>query len=239
LFLAGAILMRGAGCIVNDLFDRKMDAEVARTSTRPLAAGTVTPAQAGILAGVLVFLSLLIVLAMNGLTLLLAFLSLPLIAAYPLMKRITWWPQAFLGITFNFGALMGTAAALDALTPASFVLYAACFFWTLGYDTIYAAQDVIDDEKTGIKSTTRLFGAAAPKWVGLFYGLCWLLLIIAGMLEGLGLGFYIGMALAMREFIGQIRGWRVGDPANSLVMFKSNVVVALVILFAIVAGHYF
>jgi 4-hydroxybenzoate polyprenyltransferase len=238
-FLAGAIVMRGAGCIVNDLTDRKLDAAVERTATRPLASGAIKPWQALAFAALLLLTGLVIVLGMGHLTLIMAAASLPLILAYPFMKRITWWPQAFLGITFNWGVWLGTAAVLGELTLPSLLLYIACFFWTLGYDTIYAFQDIRDDEKAGIKSTARLFGDKAAGWVSLFYGLFWVGLVIAGAAAQLGLGFYIGMALCIRAIIEELRYWQQGDAHNSLVIFKSSSVLGWIVLFAILAGKFF
>ena len=155
--------MRGAGCTWNDILDRDIDAKVARTATRPLAIGRLRLRHAIVFLVLLLTLSALILLALNDFTKLLAVSSLALVALYPLMKRITYWPQAFLGLTFNWGVLLGYATITDALDPAVLVLYAGAFFWTLGYDTIYAHQDKEDDAMVGVKSTALKFGRRSAK----------------------------------------------------------------------------
>lgn len=239
LFFIGAVVMRGAGCIVNDLVDRDLDKKVARTATRPLASGAVKPWQAIALAVFLTLVGFSIALALKPFALLVAAASLPFIIAYPFMKRLTWWPQAFLGLTFNWGVLLGTAAATGALSWPAIILYIACLFWTLGYDTIYAFQDIADDEKIGIKSTARLFGAMAPKWVGFFYALFWVGVVSAGTFAQLGLGFYIGMALALRALIDELRFWRMDSAQSSLATFTSSIILGWIILVAIIAGKFF
>lgn len=239
LFFIGAVVMRGAGCIVNDLADRELDKKVARTATRPLASGAVKPWQAIALALFLTLIGLIIALVLKPLALLVAAASLPFIIAYPFMKRITWWPQVFLGFTFNWGVLLGTAAVTGTLTLSALVLYLASVFWTLGYDTIYAFQDIADDEKAGIKSSARRLGAAAPKWVGFFYGLFWVGAVAAGAFAYLGLGFYIGMALVLRAIVEELQFWRMQDAHSSLVMFKANAVIGGMLLAAIIAGKFF
>lgn len=169
LFWVGAIVMRSAGCIVNDLWDRKLDAQVARTASRPLAAGTVKIWQAFMLLFVLLFLGLLILVQLSPLAIWIGVFSVILVVTYPLMKRITWWPQAFLGLTFNIGTLMGWAAVTGGMYWSALLLYAAGFFWTIGYDTIYACQDKEDDELVGIRSTARLFGDNVKYWVTLMF----------------------------------------------------------------------
>jgi 4-hydroxybenzoate polyprenyltransferase len=149
-------------------------------------------------------------------------LSLVFIATYPVMKRITWWPQAFLGITFNFGALMGWAAVTNTVPFPALLLYAAGIFWTLGYDTIYAHQDKNDDEMIGVKSTARLFGARSRKWVGGFYAASWLLMGLAGMAASGSPVIYILLTPVAVHFGWQVKNWRMNDPASSLRMFKSN-----------------
>lgn len=171
LFFVGSVVMRGAGCIVNDLWDRKIDAQVERTKNRPLASGAVSVKEALVLLGVLLLIALWIVCQLPWRVLGMALLALPLVVLYPAMKRITWWPQAFLGVTFNFGVLMGWLAAHESLTAAPLWLYAAGIFWTLAYDTIYAHQDAEDDARIGVKSTARLFGESSRYWIALFFAL--------------------------------------------------------------------
>ena len=222
LFFIGAVTMRGAGCIINDLWDRDLDAKVERTKSRPLASGAVKPWQAGIFLSVLLFLGLIILVQTSPLTFWLGFLSMAFVASYPYMKRITWWPQAFLGITFNFGVLMGWAAITGGLNVAAFVMYAGAFFWTLGYDTIYAHQDKDDDQMVGIKSTALLFGERSKTYVAGFYGAAWVLLAASLFMMGggtLSLGLIIlpGIHLML-----QILNWKPDDRASSLRWFKSN-----------------
>ena len=205
LFGIGAVAMRGAGCVVNDLTDRELDAPVARTRERPLASGRLGVPQALAFLALQLLVGGLVLLAFNGVAVVLALASLPLIAIYPWMKRITWWPQAFLGITFNWGALVGWAAATGELATPALLLYAAGFFWTLGYDTIYAHQDKADDALIGIKSTARRLGAATPRWLWGFYGVTLALLAAAGWSAGLGFWFYPFLLAVAGHFAWQIR----------------------------------
>lgn len=165
VLLVGAALTRAAGCIINDLTDRTLDAGVERTRMRPLAAGAVRPYEAVILLAVLLAAALLIALSLPPSVLVVALFAVPMIVAYPWMKRFTFWPQLFLGITFNLGALMGWLATGEKIALPAFLLYAACVFWTLAYDTIYAMQDMADDAKAGIKSTALLLGDRVPAFV--------------------------------------------------------------------------
>ena len=222
LFFLGAIIMRGAGCVINDLFDRDLDAKVQRTRARPLASGLVGPIHAGVFLFFLLFLGLIILVQTSALTIWLGFFSMVLVVAYPLMKRITWWPQAFLGITFNFGVLMGWAAVAGHLEWQAFLLYFGAFFWTLGYDTIYAHQDREDDQMVGIKSTALLFGERSRKWVGIFYTAAWALIALSAFFSGasvLSLGLFVLPGL---HLLLQILLWNPDDRSSSLRWFKSN-----------------
>lgn len=222
LFLIGAIVMRGAGCIINDLWDRDLDRRIERTRLRPLASGQIKVRQALLTLALCLCIGLLILLQTSWLCGALGILSLVFVAIYPVMKRITWWPQAFLGLTFNFGALMGWAAVTNDLPPAALLLYAAGFFWTLGYDTIYAHQDIEDDMKVGVKSTARLFGGKSRKFVAGFYGVTYLLLGAAGMAAtGSPVIFLLLVPVAI-HFGWQVRTWRLSDPGSALARFKSN-----------------
>ncbi len=222
LFFIGAVAMRGAGCIVNDLWDRDLDAQVERTKTRPLASGEVKIWQAIVLLIVLCFLGLLVLVQTSGLCFWLGILSAVLVGAYPYMKRITWWPQAFLGLTFNFGALMGWAAVTNTLGVAPLLLYIGAFFWTLGYDTIYAHQDREDDQMVGIKSTALLLGERSKSWIGVFYALSWGVIGLAAFIAGAGILSLGLMVLPGLHMIGQLLLWKPEDPASSLKIFKSN-----------------
>ena len=222
LFLLGAVIMRGAGCIINDLWDRDLDKQVERTKLRPLASGQITIVNAVIFLFFLLFTALIILLQTSAVTIGLGMLSLLFVATYPLMKRITWWPQAFLGITFNFGALMGWGAATFYVGWVALALYAAGFFWTLGYDTIYAHQDKNDDALVGIKSTALLFGERSKFWVGIFYTLSMALIVLASYLAGSGLISLALLILPAIHLFRQVTDWDMNDPENSLYIFKSN-----------------
>jgi|SynMetStandDraft_2_1070026.scaffolds.fasta_scaffold00123_21 4-hydroxybenzoate polyprenyltransferase len=265
-FAVGAALMRGAGCAVNDIVDRDFDAQVARTALRPIPAGQISVKQAWAFVGGLSLISLCILLTMNLTSVLLGALSLGLVAAYPFMKRITWWPQAWLGLTFNWGALLGFAAAtggygvlhwlLDLMTAGGFtlalsggsngwmlhsgnlalsagLLYAGGVFWTLGYDTIYALQDIEDDVMAGVKSSARALGGKVREGVVVFYVLAVALAGAAGYVAGLGPVFYVGLALYALHFVWQVRRLQPDDPKLSLRLFKSNRDAGLILLAAI------
>ena len=223
LFFIGAVVMRGAGCIVNDLWDRDLDAQVERTRARPLASGTVKPWQAASFLFFLLFFGLIILVQMPAPTIWLGILSLVFIAAYPYMKRITWWPQAFLGLTFNFGALMGwTAVTGGSFEFGTILMYAGAFFWTLGYDTIYAHQDREDDQMVGIKSTALLFGERSKKWVGIFYAASWTLLagcVFLSTKDILSQGLILLPGIHM---LLQVLLWNPDSQSSSLRWFKSN-----------------
>jgi 4-hydroxybenzoate polyprenyltransferase len=236
LFALGAVAMRGAGCVVNDLIDRDLDARVERTRQRPLASGHLGVPQALAFLALQSLVGALVLLAFDGFAVGLALASLPLIVIYPLMKRVTWWPQAFLGITFNWGALVGWAAATGELAAPALLLYAAGFFWTLGYDTIYAHQDKTDDALIGIRSTARRLGAATPRWLWGFYGVTLALLAAAGWSAGLGPGFYLLLPAVAGHFAWQIRTLELDDPRSCLRRFRSNRDLGLLVCLAILAG---
>lgn len=236
LFGIGAIAMRGAGCTVNDLADRDFDRRVARTRNRPLASGRLGVKEALLFVAAQMAVGGLVLLAMNGTAALVAISSIPLIVAYPFMKRITYWPQAFLGITFNWGALVGFAAATGTLSAAAFLLYAAGFFWTLGYDTLYAHQDKEDDALIGVKSTALLLGDATGRWVRGFYGIMLMLLAGAGFLAGKGPLFWVGLVPVAWHLFAQTRNLRLDDPADCLARFRSNRDAGLLALAALALG---
>jgi len=233
-FACGAVVMRSAGCIVNDIYDRELDAEVVRTQNRPLASGAIALWQAVLLLALLLLIGFGILLVFNRLTIILGIASLALVFGYPLMKRITWWPQLFLGFTFNWGALLGWTAVQDGVGLPPLLLYAAGVFWTLGYDTIYAHQDVRDDEIAGIKSTARLFGRYSLAWVALFYTLAIVLLALAGAAAGLARGFQTALVIATGFVVVELMRWRMNDPANCLARFRHNREFGLIILAGII-----
>lgn len=220
LFAIGAIVMRAAGCVVNDLWDRDLDRKVARTRGRPLASGAVGMKSAFAFLAALLVAGFLILIQMPLVTILLGVLSLPLIAVYPLMKRITWWPQLFLGVTFNFGALMGWSAVTGTVGLAALCLYVAGIFWTLGYDTIYAHQDIEDDALAGIKSTARLFAERGKFWVVVFHGLTILFLCAAGVVAEAGTLYFLILAAASVFALRSCLHWNPSDPASSLKVFR-------------------
>ncbi len=221
-FAVGAVVMRAAGCVINDLWDRNLDSQVERTSVRPLASGDISVSQALVFLGILLSIGFCILILMNGTTILLGLLTIPLIVIYPFMKRITFWPQGVLGLTFNFGALMGWAAVMNSMSLQAFLLYIAACFWTLGYDTIYAHQDKEDDALIGVKSTALKFGEDSKKWVSGFYSAMLVSLALAFALSDVNLLALPGLALVAAHFFWQIGQWDMDDPVSSLAVFKSN-----------------
>lgn len=222
LFRAGAIIMRGAGCTFNDIVDRDIDAKVARTRARPLASGAISVKRAWLFLAGQCLIGLLVLLQFNLFAIELGVASLVLVAIYPFMKRVTWWPQAWLGLTFNWGALLGFAAQTGRVDAADLILYAGCFFWTLGYDTIYAHQDVDDDALIGVKSTARLFGKNSPRWILMFYAAAFALIATAGLSEHLGPLFLLFMVAPALHLFWQVRSLRVENVQACLATFRSN-----------------
>lgn len=222
LFLIGAILTRAAGCTLNDIVDRDIDAKVTRTRLRPLAAGEVSvPAAIGFMA-VLLSAALLILVQFNATAILIGLLSAVPVLIYPFMKRVTYWPQAFLGIAFNWGALLGWACVFGALGMAPFLIYAAGIAWTLAYDTIYAHQDREDDLLIGVKSSAIRLGRATPPWVAAFFAIAIVGLTGAGLLVGAGSIYFAGLGVAAAHAAWQVSNLDIDDPGNCLRLFKSN-----------------
>jgi 4-hydroxybenzoate polyprenyltransferase len=222
LFGIGAIVMRGAGCTFNDIVDRDIDARVARTRGRPIASGAIGVKRAVVFLAAQCLVGLIILLQFNLFAIELGAASLVLVAIYPFMKRITWWPQAWLGLTFNWGALLGFAAQTGRVDTADVLLYAGCFFWTLGYDTIYAHQDVDDDALIGVKSTARLFGKDSPRWILMFYAATFALIATAGLSEHLGPLFLLFMTAPVLHLFWQVRSLRTENAQGCLEIFRSN-----------------
>jgi len=237
LFGIGAIVMRGAGCTYNDIVDRDFDARVARTATRPIPSGQINVAQAVVFMVCLMLAGLAILLQFNMTAIWLGVLSLTLVFTYPLMKRVTYWPQVVLGLAFNWGALMGWAAVRGALDPAAFVLYAAGILWTLGYDTIYAHQDKEDDALIGIKSTALKLGPRTRPWLFMFYGGSAVLIAVAGALAGLGWPFWLVWIAGLGHLGWQAAKVDIDNPADCLAKFRSNRDYGLLLLVGIVAGQ--
>jgi 4-hydroxybenzoate polyprenyltransferase len=222
LFAVGAIAMRGAGCTYNDIADRHYDAQVARTRTRPIPSGQVSVTAAAAFMVALSFVGLAVLLQFNPFAIGLGIASLCIVALYPFMKRITYWPQIVLGLAFSWGALMGWATVFARLDAAAILLYFAAIAWTVGYDTIYAHQDKEDDALVGLKSTALKFGPRTKPWLTLFYGLTVILLGLAAHSAGAGWVFFVGLALASVHLTWQIVTLDVDDPANCLQRFRSN-----------------
>jgi len=236
LFALGSALMRSAGCAFNDIVDRDIDAKVARTAARPIASGQISVKGALAFIAGCSLISLVILLIFNLTTVILGVASLALVAIYPFMKRITWWPQAWLGLTFNWGALMGFAAASGGVSAPALLLYAGGVCWTLGYDTIYAVQDLEDDALAGVKSSARRLGASAPRGVLIFYFLAIVLAATACMAGGLGPLFLPLVVVYAVHLIRQARRLRIDDPMLALRLFKSNRDAGLILLAALIAG---
>jgi len=222
LFFIGAFAMRGAGCTWNDIVDRHLDASVERTRSRPIPSGQVSVTQAALFLLLQAVIGFAVLISFNGFTIALGVASLAIVAVYPFMKRITYWPQIVLGLAFSWGALMGWAAAFGSLDAAALLLYLGSISWVIGYDTIYAHQDREDDALIGIKSTALLFGARTKPMLALFYAVAVGLLGAAGVLAGAGLVFAIGLAAFAAHLAWQTVRLDIADPDNCLVVFKSN-----------------
>ncbi len=222
LFFIGAFVMRGAGCTWNDITDRDLDAKVERTRSRPIPAGQVTVAQAVVFMVLQALIGLLVLLQFNRFAVMTGIASLVIVAIYPFMKRITWWPQVVLGLAFSYGALMGFAVTLERIDAAAIALYAGSIAWVIAYDTIYAHQDAEDDALIGVKSTARLFGARTHRALVIFYGLAVLLIGVAFALAGARWPAWIGLAAFALHLAWQVRRLDTSDPALCLRIFKSN-----------------
>ncbi len=236
LFAAGAVVMRGAGCTVNDILDRRIDAEVERTRGRPLPSGRVGVREALTFLALQLALGLLVLTQLNLRSFELGCASLVLVGLYPLMKRVTWWPQLFLGLTFNWGVLMGWFAASGRPGLPPLLLYGAGVAWTLAYDTIYAHQDKIDDSRIGVRSTARRFGAAAKLPVAVFYGLFLGLACASCALMARAPACYGVLAVSGGACVVLVVCWRPDEPANCLRAFKANRWIGLGVLAAVIAG---
>ncbi len=222
LFFLGAFAMRGAGCTWNDITDRDLDAKVERTRSRPIPAGQVSVKQATVFLIAQALVGLVVLLQFNRFAVATGIASLLIVAIYPFMKRITWWPQIVLGLAFSWGALMGFAVRLGRIDATAIVLYAGSIAWVVGYDTIYAHQDAEDDALIGVKSTARLFGSRTRQALVVFYGLAVLLIGVALVLAGSGFSAWIGLAAFAAHLVWQIGRLNIGDAALCLRVFKSN-----------------
>lgn len=236
LFGIGAVVMRAAGCVVNDLWDRDIDRRVARTASRPLASGALRPRQALVFLSALLLAGLVILLQLNRMAQLLGAGSLVLVALYPLAKRVTWWPQLAMGFTFGFGAPLGYAAAAGRIDAAWAALYGSAILWDLGFDTIYAHQDREDDALVGVKSTARLFGEHTRPFLAACYAATLAMLALAGWCAGLGVWFYPALALPGALLFRQVRVLDIHDPALCLRLFRANREAGLAVAAAILIG---
>ena len=239
-FLLGSILMRSAGCIVNDIADKKFDQKVVRTKNRPIASGKVTINLGISYTLMLCFCALLILLNFNYLTIILALVSMPLAFTYPLMKRFTYWPQLFLGITFNYGLVLAWISVNNSINLIPIIFYLGAIFWTLGYDTIYGYQDIKDDEIIGVKSTSIKFKKNPLNFLKLCYFFFLTSLILIGIMMKFSNIFYLSLIFPIYHlFFYQLKFLNIKSPQNCLKIFKSNNFVGLIIFINILTGKLF
>ena len=236
VFAIGSIVMRSAGCIINDFFDRDIDKFIARTSQRPLASGAISYFEAFVIFLILNLIGLAILLSLNLLAIIIGLLSFVLFIFYPLMKRITYWPQLFLGITFNIGCLISYASIENQISIQIICLYLAGIFWTLGYDTIYAHQDRKDDLDLGIKSTAILFGNNTNRWLIIFYSLMMIFLFIFGLLNKENIYYFILLIFVGMHLFYQIKKLNIDNKDVCLKIFKSNQYLGLIIAISLLIG---
>ncbi len=234
LFFIGAFAMRGAGCTWNDIVDRDLDRLVERTRSRPIPSGQVTVMEAAAFMALQALIGLAVLLQFNRFAIGAGFASLAVVAVYPFMKRFTYWPQIVLGFAFSWGALMGWAAVFGRLELPAFLLYAGAISWVIGYDTIYAHQDREDDALIGIKSTALLFGPRTRPLLALFYGVAVVLLAAAGRSAGAGVIFALGLVGFAGHLAWQVVTLDIDDPAQCLVVFKSNRDAGLILFIALI-----
>jgi 4-hydroxybenzoate polyprenyltransferase len=238
LFALGAVAMRGAGCTLNDIADRDYDARVARTRLRPLPSGAVSLWQAALFLVLQLAIGAAVLFSLNWTSVLLGVAVLSLISTYPFMKRVTYWPQVFLGLNFNWGALIGWTAVTGELALPPLLLYLGGIFWTTGYDTIYAHQDKEDDLRIGVKSSALALGSHTRPWLFVFYAAALTAWAMAGLAAGLGFLFWLGLAGSAVQLAWQAARVAIDDPADCLGKFRSNRAVGWLMLAAIVAGHF-
>lgn len=237
LFLLGSMLMRSAGCIVNDIVDKNFDKKVERTKNRPIASGKVSVKSAIIYSFVLCGLAFLVLINFNKFTILMALLSMPLAFTYPLMKRFTYWPQLFLGITFNYGLVLAWISINNKIDLIPIIFYFGAIFWTLGYDTIYGYQDIKDDEIIGVKSTSIKFKNNPKKFISLCYIFFFLSLILVGFLMNFKISFYISLIITFFHLgFYQIKNLDVSNPNMCLIKFKSNNLLGFIVFINILIG---
>ena len=240
LFFLGSVLMRSAGCIVNDILDKEFDAKVFRTKNRPIASGKISIKLGLFYALILCSLAFLVLINFNFFTIILALGSMPLAFTYPLMKRFTYWPQLFLGVTFNYGLILGWTAIKGDLEIVPILFYFGAIFWTLGYDTIYGFQDIQDDEIIGLKSTAIKFKGNAKKFLFVCYSFLIILFASGGYYMNLNLSYYIlGIIPLMHLFFYQMKNFNYTDPSSCLSVFKSNNIFGLIVFLNILIAKSF
>ena len=234
LFFSGAVLMRSAGCIVNDIIDKNYDQKVERTKNRPLASNKISVRSALVIALILCLLALLVLINFNNLTIILALCSMPFAFTYPLMKRFTYWPQLFLGLTFNYGLLLGWVSIKESMSLAPLIFYFGAIFWTLGYDTIYGYQDIKDDEIIGVKSTSIKFKNSPKTFIGSSYFLFFVCLILVGYFMKFSNLYYLFLLIPFFHlFLYQIKNWEVNNSNSCHKKFKSNNTLGLIVFLII------
>tara|TARA_B100000242_G_C42941966_1_gene436821 strand:- start:37 stop:900 length:864 start_codon:yes stop_codon:yes gene_type:complete len=237
LFLFGAVLMRSAGCIINDIADRKYDKKVSRTKNRPIASGKISVRLGLIYSGILCILAFLILLNFNYFTIFAALGSMPLAFTYPLMKRYTYWPQLFLGITFNYGLLLGWSSITNEISLTPILFYLGAIFWTLGYDTIYGFQDIKDDEIIGVKSTSIKFKSNPYLFLKICYSIFFMSLINVGYIMNLNKFYYIFLTIIfIQMFFLQLKKLEIDDPQSCFKIFKSNNYLGVLVLLSLLIG---
>ena len=236
LFFLGSVLMRSAGCIVNDIADRSYDKKVLRTKNRPIASGRISIMLGFFYASFLCLLALVVLLQFNKLTIYFALASMPLAFTYPYMKRLTYWPQLFLGITFNYGLLLGWISVQENLTLEPIIFYVGAIFWTLGYDTIYGYQDIKDDEIIGVKSTSIKFKNNPKKFLSLCYVITLISIIIIGLLMNFNNFYFLFLILPAMHLFFQIKTLNIKDDNSCLKIFKSNNMLGLIIFINLLIG---
>ena len=237
LFLCGSILMRSAGCIINDIVDKDFDSKVTRTKLRPIASGKISVKLGLFYSAFLCSIAFFVLIQFNMFTIILAMCSMPLAFSYPYMKRFTYWPQLFLGITFNYGLVLGWTAINENLTIIPLIFYFGAIFWTLGYDTIYGYQDLKDDEIIGVKSTSIKFKKNPKIFISLCYSLFFASLIILGILMNYKIFYFVSLSLTFYHLIVyQINNLNVNDAKECLQKFKSNNFLGLVVFINILIG---
>tara|TARA_B100001093_G_scaffold413827_1_gene403783 strand:- start:1403 stop:2266 length:864 start_codon:yes stop_codon:yes gene_type:complete len=236
-FLAGSILMRSAGCIVNDIFDKKFDIKVSRTKNRPVASGKISIYKGIFYSITLCLIAFLVLVQFNYLTIILALGSMPLAFTYPLMKRFTYWPQLFLGITFNYGLVLGWTSIENSVNIIPIIFYIGAIFWTLGFDTIYGFQDLKDDEIIGLKSTSIKFKSKPHLFLKLCYTIFLIGLFIVGFMMQFNKFYYLGLVIiGFHLYFMQIYKLKINDSDNCLKIFKSNNLLGAIVLISLMIG---